>query len=244
MALLILGGTAEARELALALQHVPGARVSLAGATRHPRRLALPVRQGGFGGADGFAAYLRCEGITGVLDATHPFAAQITARSRAVCDELGIAYRQLLRPAWASGAGDCWHHVADAASAVDILPGQARVFLATGRQSVDGFSGLGARAVFVRVIDPPEMPFPFASGGYVTGLPPADISEEIALFKRLGVTWLVTKNSGGAQGQAKLHAARQIGIPVAMIARPPGATDRLFARVSDARDWALGDAPI
>lgn len=238
MSLLILGGTAEARALAQSLQDLPGARVSLAGATRHALPLPLPTRRGGFGGADGFADYLRAEKITAVLDATHPFAARITARSRAVCDQLGVPYRQLLRPSWAPGSRDRWHSVPNAAAAVALLPKSVTVFLATGRQTVGAFAGLGTRRVFVRVIDPPKSAFPFAEGGFIVGRPPFTLSDETALFARLGVDWLVAKNSGGAEGRAKFDAARNLGLPVAMIDRPKGPRDRVFTSVSAALDWA------
>lgn len=244
MSLLILGGTGEARALAEALCDVPGARVSLAGATRRPKTLPLPVRHGGFGGAEGFSDYLRSEGIATVLDATHPFAVRITARSRAVCDRLGVSYGQVLRPPWDPGPGDRWHQVADAAAAVAAVPAEARVFLATGRQSLDDFHGLHALCVFVRVIDPPDAAFPFAEGRYVVGRPPFTVAEEMALFKLLDVNWLIVKNSGGALGWAKLQAARALGLSVAMIARPQGPTDRLFTSVAEALAWVRQEAQV
>lgn len=238
MSLLILGGTTEARALAQGLRDLPGARISLAGATRHAIALPLPTRRGGFGGAEGFADYLGAENITAVLDATHPFAVRITARSRAVCDRLGVPYRQLLRPPWAPGPRDRWHLLADPAAVLDALPAGVAVFLATGRQTLGDFAAIGARRVFVRVIDTPDAPFPFAEGGYIVGRPPFALSDEMALFTRLGIDWLVTKNSGGAPGWAKLEAARSLGLPVAMIDRPPGPCDRVLDSVSEASDWA------
>lgn len=243
MSLLILGGTGEARDLAAALRGSPGARVSLAGATRQALDLALPVRRGGFGSAEGFADYLRDESISAVLDATHPFAVRITARSRAVCDRLGVPYRQLLRPPWAPGPGDRWHSAPDAKAAVAKLPPDATVFLATGRQTLGEFVGLGERQVFVRVIDPPKAKFPFGRGRFIVGRAPFAVPDETAMLTALGVDWLVVKNSGGAQGWAKLEAARTLRLPVAMIARPPGPQDRTVRDVAAAVDWVREEAP-
>lgn len=243
MSLLILGGTGEARVLARCLRRLPGARVSLAGATVAPKVPDLPSRRGGFGGAEGFARYLSDEGISAVLDATHPFAVQITARSRAVCDRRGVPYRQILRPAWTPEPGDNWVRVADAAGAVAAIPRGARVFLATGRQSLPEFAGLDHARVLARVIDPPDAPFPFPCGGYVVGRPPFSVSDEVRLLREADIDWMVTKNSGGAKGRAKLQAARRLRLPVVMIDRPQGAPDRGLGSLRAALDWVAGGCP-
>lgn len=220
---LLLAGTAEAREIAAGLAAMPGvaATASLAGAVRDPAALPLPMRVGGFGGAEGFAAYLETHGIGMVVDATHPFAHRISARSARICAEAGVAYLQVLRPAWRAGPGDRWTMIAREAEAADHIPPGAVVFLATGRQTLPGFANLTGRRLICRQIDPPDGPFPFAGGSYLVGRPPFSVADEQALFQRLGVDWLVVKNAGGAASRSKLEAARALGLPVAMIARPP-----------------------
>ncbi|MCV6596031.1 MAG: cobalt-precorrin-6A reductase [Mangrovicoccus sp.] len=237
MSLLILGGTGEARALSIALQDLPGARVSLAGVTERPAAQGMPARRGGFGGAEGFAAYLRSEGISAVLDATHPFAARMSARSRRVCDQFRIPYRRLLRPAWHPGAEDHWIIVPSPAMAVKFIPPGAVVFLATGGQSVGEYAGLDHATVLIRVIDVPEGDFPFTRGKFLQGRPPYDAEAETALFLREAVTHLICKNAGGAAGQAKLMAARALGVPVVMIARPEGPKDRALETVEAACAW-------
>ncbi|MFN3663505.1 cobalt-precorrin-6A reductase [Yoonia sp.] len=236
MTLLLLAGTGEARAIAVALQ---GRDViaSLAGVTREPEPLAVPVRQGGFGGETEFRAFLAEAGIHAVLDATHPYAARITARSAAVCAALGVPFCQVLRPAWVPEAGDLWTEIATEADAAAHIPLGATVFLGTGRQSLPGFANLAGRRVICRQIDPPEGPFPFAGGEFLVGRPPFSVADETALFRRLGVDWLVVKNAGGQASATKLTAARALGIPVLMLARPaPGDWHRVET-VTAALDW-------
>ncbi len=223
MTLLLLAGTGEARVLAdrLAEEGV-AALASLAGAVRAPKALPLRTRIGGFGGAEGFRAVLRDEGITAVIDATHPFADRITARSFALCRAAGIPFLRLERPGWAAEPG--WITVGMEAAAAELAaraaPG-AGVFLATGRQSMPQFAGLAGYRLFVRVVDPPVGPCPLSGGEWVVGRPPFDLASECALFERLGIDWLVVKDSGGRENRAKLEAARQRGAAVLMIRRPP-----------------------
>lgn len=220
---LLLAGTAEARAIAGGLAAMPGvaAQASLAGAVRAPAALPLPTRIGGFGGEDGFAEFLRAQRIAQVIDATHPFAHRISARSARVCEPLGTGYLQVLRPAWAPGPGDRWTPIATEEDAARHIPEGATVFLATGRQTLDRFANLGGRRLICRQIDPPGAPFPYPGGEYLVGRPPFSVAGEAALFARLGVDWLVVKNAGGTASRAKLDAARALGLPVAMIDRPP-----------------------
>lgn len=245
--LLLLAGTAEARQIAAALADdpsAPGVLASLAGATRAPAGLGVPTRVGGFGGREAFARFLRAEGIGAVLDATHPFAARISRRSAEVCAALGVPYLQVLRPGWTPGPGDRWHEIDDESQAASLVPPGARVFLATGRGTLERFSNLAGRTVFCRQIDPPTGPFPFPGGQFLVGRPPFSVAQERALFTRLGIDWLVVKNAGGTASRTKLDAARELGLPVAMLRRPappPGA-----ARVADAEAalaWVRSLAP-
>ncbi|WP_377505760.1 cobalt-precorrin-6A reductase [Octadecabacter sp. R77987] len=221
MKVLLLAGTSEAKKIAWGLvgQGV-NAVASLAGATRDPEPLPLPTRVGGFGGADGFAAFLAEAGITAVIDATHPFAARITNRTAAICAARSVPYVQVLRPPWQAGKGDTWTEIATPQDAASIIPPTATVFLATGRQTLNQFAGLEGRRVICRQIDPPTAPFPFEGGEFVISRPPFSVTREEELFLALGVDWLVVKNAGGKASATKLTAARNLGIPVAMIARP------------------------
>ncbi len=235
MTLLLLAGTGEARRLAARLSHLP-VIASLAGATRSPAPLACSTRVGGFGGVDGFLRFLDGAQITAVLDATHPFATQISHRTASLCSGRGLPYAHLLRPVWRPNAGDRWHDVADPHAAVALIPPDATVFLATGPQDAAAFAGLKGR-VICRRIDPPTAPFPFANGDWLVGRPPFSVADEVALFERLGIDWLVTKNAGGEGARAKLDAARALQVPVAMIARPTPPPGIRFETEDEAFAW-------
>lgn len=236
--ILLLAGTSDARRLAAALAErgIP-AVASLAGATREPVALLLPTRHGGFGGAEGFAAFLDAERISAVVDGTHPFAARITERTHAVCAARGLPLLRLERPGWAPEGSDRWTFSADEAEAARLIPSDATVFLATGRQSLPAWAGLRARSVHLRVIDPPVEPFPFA-GSFVVARPPFDRASEADLFKRLEVTHLVVKDSGAPEARTKLDAARDLGIEVIVLRRPPRPEGLASApTVEDALAW-------
>lgn len=236
MTVLLLGGTGEARQMAQALRGTD-AIISLAGATRMPEMQPLPTRIGGFGGADGFADYLRDASITAVLDATHPYAQRITKRTAQICADRGLPYLQFLRPPWQQEPGDNWTEIQteqDAASHIEL---GATVFLGTGRQTLDLFSNLVGRHVICRQIDPPENPFPFNGGRYLVGRPPFSVEDETALFQKLGVDWLIVKNAGGAASRTKLTAARILDIPVLMIARPPRGNWPIVDTTDAALEW-------
>lgn len=237
MTLLILGGTGEGRQIADALAGTD-AVISLAGATRAPKAQGLPVRTGGFGGVDGFAAYLRSAGVRAVLDATHPYAHRITTRTASLCAQMNVPYLQYLRPPWRPEAGDNWTEIArEEDAAKHVMSGQT-VFLGTGRQTLDRFAELEGAEVICRQIDPPDGPFPFAGGRFLVGRPPFSVEDEEALFTKLGVDWLVVKNAGGTPSRTKLTAARKLGIPVLMIARPPQGDWPVVSTVPAALDWA------
>ena len=240
MGLLLLAGTQEARRIAAALKGRKDVIASLAGATRAPARLGVPTRIGGFGGDRGFAAFLRQQGITAVLDATHPFAARVSARTARICAERDIAHLQLLRPAWTAEPGDKWHLVAHERDVARIIPPGARVFLATGRQRLDHFAALQADYLFCRLTDRPDAPFPRDNGEYVIGKAPFSIEDEAALFRRLRIDWLVVRNPGGPAGRAKLDAARLLDLKVAMIERPPQPVCDRVETVEQALDWLRG----
>ena len=216
----LLAGTAEAREVArhLAAEGVP-ALASLAGATRAPEPLAVPTRRGGFGGEAPYAEWLRAEGIGAVLDATHPFASAMAARAARVSSALGLPHRRLLRPGWTPAPGDRWTRIARAEEAGGVVPPGSRVLLATGPGSLAAFAALDAWLV-CRRIDPASEPFPLR-GEWLAGRPPFSVKDEASLMRRLRIDWLVVKDAGGAAGRSKLDAARALGLPAAVIDRPP-----------------------
>lgn len=207
---LILAGTSLARQVCAAVAD-RDVLASLAGVTQAPAPLGVATRTGGFGGEAGFVAAL--DGVSALLDATHPFAARITARAVRVCAARGLPYLRLVPPAWPRDPE--WVYHADAETCARALPPGARAFLSTGPGSLDPFLGRGLR-LWCRRIDPA----PAREGvAWITGRPPFAEAEERALLDRLGVTDLVTKASGG--GRAKLDAAGALGVAVHVIARPP-----------------------
>jgi precorrin-6A/cobalt-precorrin-6A reductase len=220
---LLLAGTSEAAEIArwLAANEAVEAVASLAGETRAPRDLGLPMRNGGFGGSEAFAKYLADNHIDIVVDATHPFATRITRRTARICSEKGVKYLLVQRPGWQAERGDKWHEVADVEAVKGLIPDGSTVFLATGRTTLPQFAGMKDCRILCRVIDPPRSEFPLENGRFVVGKPPFSVEEEVELFRTEGVDWIVVKNSGGEQSKSKLIAARQLGLPVAMIAREP-----------------------
>ncbi|MGY1839894.1 MULTISPECIES: cobalt-precorrin-6A reductase [unclassified Modestobacter] len=234
---LVLGGTGEARRLAAALL-AEGFDVlsSLAGRVADPVLPEGPVRIGGFGGADGLAAWLAEHAPRAVVDATHPFAARITANAVRAAAAHGTPLLRLQRPGWTPQPGDTWRHVDTSTAAAEAVAGYRSVFLTTGRQGVGVFAGLPGR-VLVRSVDPPDEPLP-AGATLLLDRGPFSVADELALMREHAVDVVVTKDSGGHLTEAKLIAARQLGIPVVLIRRPPlPAGVETVATVEDAVQW-------
>lgn len=215
MTLLILAGTAEARDLAkyCAATKIP-AQASLSGATRKPLPLAVPTRHGGFGGADGFKTFIKEQNISAILDATHPFASFITERTFQVSQELGLPMMRYDRPEWKPSEGDKWTFINDESEAINYISSHLNVFLATGRQSLLKFKNISNSRLYCRQIDPPDMPFPWLNGTFIIGRPPFSEAAEKALFLKLNIDVLIVKNSGGSASRTKLDAARSLEMPV------------------------------
>nr|WP_169789278.1 cobalt-precorrin-6A reductase [Skermanella aerolata] len=232
--MLILGGTADAAALARGLSGV-GVITSLAGRTKAPAALPGEVRVGGFGGAEGLAAYLEERGVTAVVDATHPFAATMSRHAEAACRLRPTPRLMLARAAWTQQPGDRWIEVDDMAAAVEAIPAGARVFLTVGRQELAAFASRTDAWMLARVIDPPEQPLSFVK--LVTGRGPFDLEAERALLVEHGITVVVAKNSGGEASYPKLTAARELNIPVIMVRRPALPPGEVVGTVEDALDW-------
>jgi precorrin-6A/cobalt-precorrin-6A reductase len=235
----VLGGTGEARQLAAALL-AAGVDVlsSLAGRTADPVLPEGPVRIGGFGGADGLTAWLAEHRPRAVVDATHPFAARITASAATAAATQGTPLLRLQRPGWTPGPGDTWRHVDSLTAAAEAVAGYASVFLTTGRQGVAAFAALPGR-VLVRAVDPPDSPLP-AGATLLLDRGPFSVADELALMREHAVDVVVTKDSGGHLTEAKLIAARELGLPVVLVRRPPLPPGvETVATVDEALDWLL-----
>ncbi|MGX4688493.1 cobalt-precorrin-6A reductase [Streptomyces sp. JNUCC 63] len=220
---LVLGGTTEARELAAVLAVREGVRVtsSLAGRVARPGAVDGEVRVGGFGGAEGLAAWLREHRVDAVVDATHPFAEAITRNAARAAAATGVPLVVLRRPGWRPGPGDRWHAVDSPAAAAELLPRLGRrVFLTTGRLGLAAFAHLDELHFLVRSVEPPEPPMP-PDTRVVLARGPFTEADETELLRTHRVDVLVTKDSGGAATAAKLSAARHLGLPVVVVRRPP-----------------------
>jgi precorrin-6A/cobalt-precorrin-6A reductase len=256
MKVLLLGGTGEARALA---EHMIATGVdvvsSLAGRTTDARLPVGEVRTGGFGGADGLADWLRDHPVDAVIDATHPFAATMTAHAVAASRETGVPLLVLRRPGWTPGPDDNWHWADSTTAAAELLPGlgstsaadheltsdskprAARVFLTIGRQGLDAFATTGLWTL-ARCVDAPGTRPPWCTLILARG--PFTLADELALLRRHRIDILVTKDSGGPATSAKLDAARQLQLPVVIIRRPALPADlETVSSVDEAVHWML-----
>jgi precorrin-6A/cobalt-precorrin-6A reductase len=241
--LLILGGTGEARALsravADAMPDLP-MTTSLAGRTRDPLLPAGAVRFGGFGGADGLVHYIGENAVTVLVNATHPFAAEMGAHALEAHRRTGIPLLRLLRPAWQKRPGDFWIHVADVPAAAEICRWLGkRIFLSLGAKDLAAFAGVAHPHFLVRLVDAPES-IPLRRFDLVTARGPFTLAGERALIEEQGIDLIVTKNSGGDATYAKIEVARELGIPVVMVRRPEIARDPgspAIETAAAARDW-------
>jgi precorrin-6A/cobalt-precorrin-6A reductase len=221
--ILILGGTTQARRLAerLAPRADLAVTLSLAGRTAAPAPHPVPVRIGGFGGATGLAAWLGAEAIDLLIDATHPYAARISANAAAAATLAQVPLLALDRPAWVAVDGDRWTEVVDMQGAVQALgAAPRRAFLALGRNELAPFAEAPQHFYLIRSVDPVEPPLAVPYAAYLTGRGPFDGADERALLARHHIDVIVAKNSGGAATYGKIAAARSLGLPVIMLARP------------------------
>ncbi len=236
MRVLLLGGTAEGRELAARLHPHVDVISSLAGRVPDPALPVGPVRIGGFGGTDGLRRWLQDERIDAVVDATHPFAATMTAHAAEVCRELAMPHLVLARPPWDPGGAIV---VASDTGAAETVAEQrfSRVFLTTGRSGVNAFADSDAWFLIRAVTEPDSALLP-RHHQLVLSRGPYRYDDEFALLTKHRIDALVTKNSGGDMTRAKLDAAAALDIPVVMVARPrlPGGVTAV-GTVQQAADW-------
>jgi precorrin-6A/cobalt-precorrin-6A reductase len=223
MRILILGGTSEASALSrriVALADID-ATLSLAGRTAQPAPQAIPTRIGGFGGVEGLKHYLRDQRIEAVIDATHPFAAQMTAHAVAACQDLAIPLAILSRPPWHPQTGDDWVEVTTMEQAVAALgAAPRRVFLTVGALQLAHFAAAPQHHYLVRTIDPPKDIGALPDHRLILARGPFGLDDEIDLMRDHRIDVLVSKNSGGGATAAKLQAARQCGVKIIMVQRP------------------------
>jgi precorrin-6A/cobalt-precorrin-6A reductase len=237
---LVLGGSTESSALAARLCAAGGVAVttSLAGRTASPSALPGEVRIGGFGGSAGLARWLEAERVEAVVDATHPFTGRMPWNAAEACAAQGVPRLRLRRPGWAPEAGDRWTVAADMKTAVAVVAAMParRVFLTIGRQQLEEFAGLEHVWFLVRSIEPPD-PMPLHQAEVLLSRGPFALAGEEELMRSRRIEAVVTKNSGGSAAAAKLTAARRLGIPVVMVARPPAPPGPCVATVDDALSW-------
>jgi precorrin-6A/cobalt-precorrin-6A reductase len=238
MTILILGGTAEARQLAAVLV-ADGVEVisSLAGRVSSPNLPPGRVRVGGFGGADGLAEYLRGLRATALVDATHPFAATMSTNAVLAADRTGTPLVRLERTGWSEHPrATSWMWVPDAAAALEAADSARRPFLTTGRQSLSDFASWADRDVLIRLVDPSSEQLP-QRWTVIMSRGPYSYSGEREILREHAVDVLLSKDSGGSHTVAKLDAAGDLGIPVVIIARPSLPPARVFSSVAEAAAW-------
>ncbi|MFF4246159.1 cobalt-precorrin-6A reductase [Streptomyces sp. NPDC001822] len=220
---LVLGGTTEARRIAESLSAADGTRItsSLAGRVARPSLPPGEVRVGGFGGAEGMAEWLRAHHVDAVIDATHPFAGTISFNAASAAAAVHVPLLAVRRPGWVPVEGDRWHHTGSLSGAARLLPGLGRrVFLTTGRMGLAAFADLDALWFLMRSVDAPEAPCP-PRMEILLDRGPFSLEGERELIRRHRIDVLVTKDSGGDATAPKLTAAREAGIPVVVVQRPP-----------------------
>jgi precorrin-6A/cobalt-precorrin-6A reductase len=238
--ILILGGTTEARCLAarLAPRAELAVTLSLAGRTASPAAQAVPVRIGGFGGADGLADYLTVERIDALIDATHPYAATISANAARAAQRANVPLLALRRPPWVAVAGDRWTEVPDVTGAVHALAGAPRrVFVALGRKELAPFVRAPQHHYLVRSIDPVDPPLSVPQATFITGRGPFEEAAERALLAQHRIEIVIAKNSGGSASYGKIAAARALGLPVIVLRRPALAHAPAAESVEDLVAW-------
>jgi precorrin-6A/cobalt-precorrin-6A reductase len=223
MRVLILGGSSEASALAGLLAADPRfqATLSLAGVTRQPLPSPIPQRVGGFGGVAGLVAWLRAERVDALIDATHPFARQMSLNAVAAAEHAAVPLLQLLRPPWTAVEGDRWIPVADmSAAALALGEAPRRVFLTVGRKELAPFLAKPQHRYVIRSVDPPTPALLPRDSLALSARGPFALEDEGRLLAEHEIEVLVTKNSGGSATAAKLKAARERGLPVVMVERP------------------------
>jgi precorrin-6A/cobalt-precorrin-6A reductase len=240
MRVLILGGTGDAAELAAKVATIQGleAITSLAGRTREPSVPLGDLRVGGFGGVAGLASYLRVMQIDLLVDATHPFATQISFNAANAATEVGVPRLMLIRPPWKKGSSDRWIEVDSVEAAAASVANQAqRVFLTVGRQELATFAHLEEIWFLMRMIDPPTDDALVPPGMVLCDRGPFTLNNERQILIHNKIDTIVSKNSGGDATKAKIIAARELGVNVVMVNRPAIPPGEQVTDVDGALAW-------
>jgi precorrin-6A/cobalt-precorrin-6A reductase len=243
---LILGGTTEASTLArkVAGDTMLTPLLSYAGRTAAPQQQPVPTRVGGFGGIDGLVRFLRDKGIEAVVDATHPYADQMSAHAVAACRETGVPLASLVRAQWECRAGDRWQIVTDTNAAARALGAKPqRVFLSLGRQDLHVFAAAPQHHYLARLIERPERATLPPDLRLLQARGPFDRAAEDRLLREERIDVMVSRNAGGAATYAKIEAARALDLPVVMIARPHKSVGAVMADVDSCVTWLHGLVP-
>jgi precorrin-6A/cobalt-precorrin-6A reductase len=238
--ILILGGTTEARLLAqqLARRADLDVTLSLAGRTAAPVPHPVPIRVGGFGGAQGLADHLAAERVDALIDATHPYATIISSNAAAAAEKAAVPFVALRRPPWKALAGDRWIDVSDVSAAVEAIGRESRsVFVALGRNELAPFSGATQHRYLIRSVDPVDPPLPLPHATYITARGPFSEADDRALMQAHAIELVISKNSGGSAAYGKIAAARALGIAVIMLRRPHPPAAPAVETVDDAIAW-------
>jgi precorrin-6A/cobalt-precorrin-6A reductase len=239
---LILGGTGDAANLAASVSNLQNIEVitSLAGRTGQPAMPQSTTRVGGFGGTSGLAVYLREHQIDALIDATHPFAAQISWNASVAAHETGIPHLMLIRPAWEKSPKDLWIEVDSVEAAATNLPVLAkRVFLTIGRQQLAPFALLQGIWFLMRSIEPPASDLVVLHGEILLKRGPFSIQAEKQLLQDYNIDAIVSKNSGGDATYAKVIAAQTLGIPIVMVQRPAMPLGDTVGDIENAMIWLM-----
>lgn len=246
MRVLVLGGTTEAVALAklLAADARFDATLSLAGRTLNPTPQPLAARVGGFGGIEGLVRWLRDEKIGAVIDATHPYAARMSANAVAACVQTGIPLGSLVRPPWKRQEDDNWRMVPNAEAAAAALgKTPLRVFLSLGRQDLHAFAAAPQHRYMARTIEAPEQSALPPNIRILRARGPFDRDSEARLLSDEEIDVVVSKNSGGSATYAKIEAARELELPVIVISRPDKPAGHVLRSPQEAMDWLHDRAP-
>ena len=237
---MILGGTSEATQLSklIALAKIR-ATLSFAGRVERTKPQPIPKRVGGFGGAEGLRDYIINNNITHVIDATHPFAEQISWNTFKACSELRIPFAALTRPPWLEEPGDNWKYVDSVKQAADALTNYAptTVFLAIGRIQVSEFEIAQQHKYILRLVDPYEGILPLKITHTIISRGPFEVDDDIKLMVDNKVNIIICKNSGGAGAVSKLLAGRRLKLPVIMVNRPKLPKRKTFHAAAELMHW-------
>lgn len=240
MRVLVLGGTTEASALATLLAGDArfNATLSLAGRTSNPRPQPLATRVGGFGGIEGLARWLRDEKVDAVVDATHPYAARMSTNAVAACKQTGLPLGSIVRPPWRRLKDDSWRVVPTAEAAAAALGRTPlRVFLSLGRQDLHAFASAPQHRYIARTIEVPEQAALPPNLKILQARGPFDRDSEAKLLSDEEIDVIVSKNSGGTATYAKIEAARELDLPVILIARPDKPAGHALGSPEEAVAW-------